>query len=141
MKIFCVLFLLFLNVSCTLIDSNSELVFLGNPEQALREIRLHSRYTTETGDVWQLPSTTHKSWKGDCDDWAGLYCSALIAYGEQATLVAGWYHDADIEGWHMAVLYKGEIISPQWYEPVIKEENFDIWIEYTFDSYLQLCIK
>jgi hypothetical protein len=134
-------FLLIINIGCSIIDTNNELIFLGSPEQALKHISFRAHPINENGDVWQRPSTTQRTWKGDCEDWAGLYCSALIAYGESATIVAGWYSGPMGTGWHMAVKYKNKIISPQWQNPYMSEKEFTVWVEYTLEQYLSLCVK
>lgn len=142
MRIFCVsVLLLLISVSCSLVDTDSEIIYMGTPENALQTIRAQAKKHYDIGDQWQKPTTTHQTMEGDCDDWAGLFTSAIIAYGETATIVAGYYDGKFGHAWHMAVKYKGRFISPQWYEPYMTDKEFTVWIEYSFEDYLRLCVK
>jgi hypothetical protein len=144
MRIFSLSVLLLISVSCSVIDVSSEYIDLGDPETARSYIAFHGKVNKDLGiDEWQRPSTTVRFLTGDCEDFAGLYVSAIRAYGGAATLVAGWYDGPVGEGWHMAVRYNNELISPQFKENFGRmcEGEFTVWIEYTFEEYLRGCVK
>jgi predicted transglutaminase-like cysteine proteinase len=87
MKIIALVVIL-LTSSCSLVTVDSQLVHLGTPQQALEWVSEHIKYKNDAVSEWQLPTRTYQSQTGDCEDYAMLLASALLASGETDVQIA-----------------------------------------------------
>jgi hypothetical protein len=99
--------------SCTLIPWQSEIIDLGgNANFALIWVSYNVRYVDDgTFDRWQRPSETYRTKQGDCEDFAMLAASGLIAAGESDIQIVCYIP----ESWepHAIIRWRGKYIEPQ----------------------------